>query len=248
MCIYVYMYICIHVYMYTCICNWTLERCNWTLEDLTREIPSREVETGPRKILATWIPSPESLRVESASFGRGDATVGNPHGAQISRFYLFVLTLSLKLDSSLSSNSRQQYFSQQYPPPLLGFEEVLGSASSFAELPRREPGASRQTFTPKGRVPSETLIYPFDYCTFQVESYTEAPRIVCRPRWKKTAGANRAQLAVCVCALAITPAGWLCLRLRLVLPKPTHFFFEGLCLIISYEANPGSAWSRGYSY
>ena len=51
-----------------------------------------------------------------------DDTVGNPHRAQIYKFALVELVLLLKLDeqfSSLSSNSRQQYLSQQDPPPLL---------------------------------------------------------------------------------------------------------------------------------
>ena len=59
----------------------------------------------------------------------GYDTVGKPSSssnlsvrvfrAQISRFELFELVLVLKLGkhSSLSSNSRQQHLSQQYPPP-----------------------------------------------------------------------------------------------------------------------------------
>ena len=62
--------------------------------------------------------SPEDERI-----GRGDDTVGNPNRAQIYKFELFKLILLLKLDKqfpgSLSSNSRQQYLSQQYPTALL---------------------------------------------------------------------------------------------------------------------------------
>ena len=43
--------------------------------------------------------------------------VGNPHRTQIYQLELFELILILKLDSSLSSNSRQQYLNQQYLPP-----------------------------------------------------------------------------------------------------------------------------------
>ena len=58
----------------------------------------------------------------------GDDTVGNPHRAQISQFELFELKFlnssfsslspySNYTKSSLSSDSRQQCFSQEYPPP-----------------------------------------------------------------------------------------------------------------------------------
>ena len=74
--------------------------------------------------------------------GRGDDTVGNPHRAQISQFELFEVkfisrafrvcplveirqTAPCQAIRGKSSDSRQQYLSQQYPPPLL---EELGVA------------------------------------------------------------------------------------------------------------------------
>ena len=51
---------------------------------------------------------------------KGDATVtaGTPHRAQILSIRAFRGN-SISVNSSLSSNSRQQYLSQQHPPPLL---------------------------------------------------------------------------------------------------------------------------------
>ena len=89
-------------------------------------------------------------------FGRRDGTVGNPHRAQISQFEFFELKFLNSSCSSLSSwdytgapcrairgkssDSRQQYLSQQYPPPLLDLVPELngsiwsGSAGSVRFL------------------------------------------------------------------------------------------------------------------
>ena len=107
---YIYIYICIHKEIYTYMYN-------------------IHVLPGPRW---HWIPClggrsarPILERIDFAvdhvlaKVGSGDDTIGNPRRAQISQFELFELIFLLKLDSSLSSDSRQQHLSQQYPPPLL---------------------------------------------------------------------------------------------------------------------------------
>ena len=75
-------------------------------------------------------------------FGRGDDAVGNPHRARNSQFELFELTYLNSSFSSLSSywirqtsprrairgkssDSRQRYLSQQYPPSLLLCLEII---------------------------------------------------------------------------------------------------------------------------
>ena len=59
-----------------------------------------------------------SCRAQDFLFGRGDDTVGNPRRAQFYQFELFELKF-VSSTFSLSSNSRQQYLSQQYHPPPL---------------------------------------------------------------------------------------------------------------------------------
>ena len=55
----------------------------------------------------------------------GDDTVGKPHRPQIYQFELFELILLSRLDKQSSSDSREQYLSQQCPPPL--WYEDLGT-------------------------------------------------------------------------------------------------------------------------
>ena len=59
--------------------------------------------------------------VKLVMIGRGDDTVGNPHGAQVSKFELFELILIIEIRQTAACRGiqRQQYLSQQYPPPLL---------------------------------------------------------------------------------------------------------------------------------
>ena len=62
---------------------------------------------------------PSIPRPSDTCIGMGAETVGNPHRAQISQLEFFELVPLFKLEkhSSPSCNSRQQYLSQQYPPP-----------------------------------------------------------------------------------------------------------------------------------
>ena len=87
-------------------------------------------------------------------FGRGNDTVGNPHRAHNSRFEFFELVLLLRLDKqSLSTNSRQQYLSQQYPPTLnklpymICYDIIRYDMTWYKmtrELPSGPPGAISQ--------------------------------------------------------------------------------------------------------
>ena len=56
---------------------------------------------------------------QNSYLGRGLDAVGNPRRARISQFELVEHIISSWTNGSLSSDSRQQYLSQQYPPPLL---------------------------------------------------------------------------------------------------------------------------------
>ena len=72
-----------------------------------------------------------------AKFGRGDDTVGNPHRARNLSFRVFRAYPLIEIRyTSLSSNSRKQYISQQYPPPLLKVRAAQGHAwrCNMAEL------------------------------------------------------------------------------------------------------------------
>ena len=63
---------------------------------------------------------------------RGDDTVENPHRAQVDQFELFEFILLMNQTStSLSSNSRQQHLSQQYPPPPLRCLAMLGDPETL---------------------------------------------------------------------------------------------------------------------
>ena len=56
---------------------------------------------------------------------RRDDTVGNPHRAQIVQFEFFPAYPLVEIGHrSLSSDSRQQYLSKQYPPPLLSMRRI----------------------------------------------------------------------------------------------------------------------------
>ena len=60
----------------------------------------------------------------------GDDTIGNPHRDQIFQFEFFEFLILVELDNNYqSSNSSQQYLSQQYPPPLT--ERLLAELGTY---------------------------------------------------------------------------------------------------------------------
>ena len=114
MCIYIYIYVHIYIYIYI-----------YAHPSSRRGIQARErrAATVPFPSSARLITGP---RAAAGLFGKGDATVGNPHRTQVSQFELFELILSLKLEKRLPVERFEAAVSQSaVPSPTLTFERLI---------------------------------------------------------------------------------------------------------------------------